>query len=149
MNESLRQYNCLRCRVLSEICGRCDRGNIYCQPCSVVSRRIGLRAANQRYQRTFKGASKHAARQRVYRQKQSVKKDSELKKVTDQGSPLPSVDDVLIKPRNQEVILPASHCHFCGRFVGAWVRNTFYRRRGGDRQRHVELCATSVRSQGP
>ena len=68
------------------ICGRCDRGNIYCAgECAAMSRRASNRRAGARYQRTRRGARRHAARQQEWR-------DREQEKVTQQGcAPVGSV----------------------------------------------------------
>jgi len=61
------------------ICGRCDRGNIFCaKQCAALSRRQSLRRAGARYQRAHRGARHHAARQRAWRERQ-------LEKVTHLG----------------------------------------------------------------
>jgi hypothetical protein len=65
---SYRLYNCRRCAVQVRICRHCDHGNIYCAgECSRICRRESLRRAGARYQRTRRGASCHAARQRAWR----------------------------------------------------------------------------------
>jgi hypothetical protein len=77
--ESYRLYSCRGCGVSVSICGRCDRGNIYCAgECSAVSRRASNRRAGARYQRTRRGARRHAARQQTWRERQ-------IDKVTHQG----------------------------------------------------------------
>lgn len=77
--ESYRLYSCRRCDVSVSICGRCDRGNIYCAgECATVSRRESNRRAGARYQRTRRGARRHAARQQRWRERQ-------LDKVTQRG----------------------------------------------------------------
>jgi len=65
--------------VSVSICGRCDRGNIFCPgECAAVSRRESRRRAGARYQRTRRGARRHAARQQAWRERQ-------LEKVTHLG----------------------------------------------------------------
>lgn len=77
--ESYRLYSCRGCGVSVSICGRCDRGNIYCVgECATVSRRASNRRAGARYQRTRRGARRHAARQQAWRERQ-------LEKVTHLG----------------------------------------------------------------
>ena len=77
--ESYRLYSCRGCSMLVSICGRCDRGNIYCAgQCAAESRRASNRRAGARYQRTRRGARRHAARQQAWR-------DREEAKVTQQG----------------------------------------------------------------
>ena len=53
-----------RCEMRTVVCKRCDRGNIYCgKECSSQARRENLRAANRRYQRSFRGRMANAERQ--------------------------------------------------------------------------------------
>ena len=69
--ESYRLYSCRGCSVSVSICGRCDHGNIFCAgECAAVSRRESGRRAGARYQRTRRGAHRHAARQRQWRERQ-------------------------------------------------------------------------------
>jgi hypothetical protein len=77
--ESYRLYSCRGCSVSVSICGRCDRGNIFCAGgCAAVSRRESRRRAGARYQRTRRGARRHAARQEAWRERQ-------IDKVTHRG----------------------------------------------------------------
>lgn len=80
LEDTHRLYNCTRCGVQVRICRRCDRGNCYCPgPCAAVRRQESLRRAGNRYQCSYRGACRHAARQRVWRTRQT-------QKVTHQGS---------------------------------------------------------------
>jgi len=57
--------------VSVSICGRCDHGNIFCAgECAAVWRRESGRRAGARYQRTRRGAWRHAARQQAWRERQ-------------------------------------------------------------------------------
>jgi hypothetical protein len=77
--ESYRLYSCRCCGVSVSLCGRCDRGNIYCAgECAVKCRRESRRRAGARYQRTRRGAQCHAARQQAWRERCA-------QKVTHQG----------------------------------------------------------------
>jgi hypothetical protein len=77
--ETYRLYSCRGCSMLVSICDRCDHGNMYCPgECAAVSRRAANRRAGARYQRTRRGARRHAARQQGWR-------DREIEKVTQQG----------------------------------------------------------------
>ena len=68
-----RLYNCQRCRMQVCICARCDCGNLYCPgECAQFSRRESVRRAGARYQRSFRGARKHAERQRRYRERRKL-----------------------------------------------------------------------------
>jgi hypothetical protein len=79
--QSYRLYSCRRCAQQVRICRRCDRGHQYCGgECAPVRRRESLRRAGARYQLSYRGACRHAARQRVWRARQ-------MQKVTHQGSP--------------------------------------------------------------
>ena len=80
--ETHRLYSCARCHRQVQICRHCDHGNLYCaQACAKVRRRESVRRAGERYQRSYRGACQHAARQRIWRTRQR-------QKVTHQGSPL-------------------------------------------------------------
>jgi hypothetical protein len=78
--ETYRLYSCGRCAQQVRICRDCDRGNQYCAgECARMRRRESLHRAAQRYQRSYRGACRHAARQRVWRERH-------VQKVTHQGS---------------------------------------------------------------
>ena len=78
--ESYRLYSCRRCARQVRICRRCDRGNRYCaEGCARICRRESRCRASERYQQSYRGALKHAARQRAWRGR-------EQQKVTHQGS---------------------------------------------------------------
>ena len=79
--QSYRLYSCRRCAQQVRICRHCDRGHQYCGgECAPVRRRESLRRAGAHYQLSYRGACRHAARQRVWRARQT-------QKVTHQGSP--------------------------------------------------------------
>jgi hypothetical protein len=72
--ESYRLYNCGRCRQQVRICGDCDRGNRYCEgECAAVRRRESLHRAGTRYQCSYRGACRHAARQSAWRERRAQK----------------------------------------------------------------------------
>lgn len=78
--QSYRLYNCACCAQQVRICRYCDRGNLYCAGgCAAVRRRESVRRAGERYQLSYPGACRHAARQRAWRERQAHK-------VTHQGS---------------------------------------------------------------
>jgi len=65
----VRVYDCRRCGVCVRVCTGCDRGQVFCAAeCSRLSRRESVRRAGARYQRSRRGAHRHAARQRRWRQ---------------------------------------------------------------------------------
>jgi hypothetical protein len=67
-----RVYCCRRCGIEAWVCQGCDHGQIYCAgECSKLCRRESLQSAGARYQRTRRGAHRHAARQRRWRQRQT------------------------------------------------------------------------------
>jgi hypothetical protein len=135
---SHRLYHCLCCGVQVLICRGCDRGNVYCEGrCAAVRRREGLRRAGERYQNSFRGAVRHAARQRTWRRRRA-------EKVTHQGSAAtggaatvttPAADLVVddADPAERYVVplvrhsrpaisrAPALRCCFCGRRLGAFT----------------------------
>jgi hypothetical protein len=78
--QSYRLYSCQRCAQQVRICRYCDRGNQYCAgECARIRRCESVRRAGVRYQLSHRGARCHAARQRVWRERQ-------VQKVTHQGS---------------------------------------------------------------
>lgn len=83
-----RRFLCVRCRAPVLVCSHCDRGQIYCAgTCAQEARACAQRAAGRRYQSSFRGRLKHAARSARDRARQKI--------VTHQGSPLEPRDDVV------------------------------------------------------
>ena len=120
-----RRYRCVRCGKEVLICSACDHGNRYCAgDCAKLARSHSTKQAGRRYQTSPKGRIKHAARQRGYMLK--------FQKVTHQGSPPRSPDDLLlpIPTGNPEIAVhDPAHCHFCNRPLVQFVRNDCLRRR--------------------
>ena len=132
--KSYRLYNCARCAVQVCICSHCDRGDQYCaDDCAQIRRRESVCRAGVRYQRSFRGASKHAARQSAWRARR-------MQIVTHQGS-VPGVDAgivvtsftmteesdvelVALPPVSQRQPLRSlvSRCSFCWRPLPAFAR---------------------------
>lgn len=80
LEDTPRFYHCGRCGEQVRICRRCDRGNTYCAgPCAPIRRREPLHRAGARYQKSYRGACRHAARQSAWRARRA-------QKVTHQGS---------------------------------------------------------------
>ena len=78
--QSHRLYHCAACGQAVHICRACDRGNVYCAgACAPMRRCDSLRRAAAHYQRSHRGATRHAARQSAWRARQ-------IKEVTHQGS---------------------------------------------------------------
>ena len=125
-----RLYHCCRCGMQVCICAQCDCGNLYCPgECARLARRESVRRAGARYQRTLRGARRHAERQRRYRER---KRD-----VTHQGFPLvtsrcsvsrhlvsasESIDVDSKEPLRPPVRLLQTRCAFCGRPLPAFAR---------------------------
>ena len=141
--KTYRFYSCGRCVEQVRICRDCDRGNRYCAgECAKIRRRESLRRAGERYQLSYHGACRHAARQSVWRGRQA-------QKVTHQGSlgsatpvivaaiPIqtttegPHADIASIQPPPQPYrMAPAApSCSFCRRALPAFAR--FGALRGG------------------
>ena len=90
--ETYRLYNCGRCAQQVQICRYCDRGNQYCAgECAQIRRRESLYRAGRRYQGSYRGARRHAARQQVWRARHTQKE-----KVTHQGSLVPVAAVILV-----------------------------------------------------
>ena len=78
--QSHRLYHCAACGQAVHICRACDRGNVYCAgSCAPIRRTESLRRAAARYQRSHRGATRHAARQSAWRARR-------MQEVTHQGS---------------------------------------------------------------
>lgn len=129
MKKNARLFNCILCCQQTVICGCCDRGNIYCgSACSQTARKTSLLAAGRRYQKSWQGRLKHAARQKRYQERLR-------KKMTHQGSPVLSAHDSLpTEPTNP--VLPSKsarvdlhHCHFCQKRCSGLVRLGFIGRK--------------------
>ena len=130
MTTSARLYNCARCHGQVIICRDCDRGNVYCGPaCAVAARRESRRRAAAKYQASRRGRFSNADRQRRYRQRQR-------QKVTHQGSPPTSPNDLLARALSQRQralivdVWPQTatvHCHRCHRPCGPLLRRGFIR----------------------
>jgi len=112
MKQSSRLFNCVSCCTQTVVCSDCDRGQIYCGKfCSQTARLQLHRAADKRYQESFKGRMKHALRQQRYRESKKI--------VTDQGSTpvmesvvLISVEVPCFEPEIQSMVA-CNVCHFC------------------------------------
>ena len=76
-----RLYSCARCGAQVNLCLRCDRGNRYCvEGCARIRRRESLLRAGARYQRSYRGACRHAARQYAWRARCAQKVRNEMAK---------------------------------------------------------------------
>lgn len=148
--KTYRLYSCGRCAQQVRICCDCDRGNRYCAgECARMRRRESLRRAAERYQLSYRGACRHAARQRAWRVRRA-------QKVTHQGSLATAVafivgsistttegthaDIASIEPQPHATVLEradrgahgrwpvhytvpaAARCCFCGRALSRFAR---------------------------
>ena len=124
------------------ICSHCDRGQVYCRlDCRATARRLQLRAANLRHQRSQEGQLDHRDRQRDYRQRRAqAAHTSTEKSVTDHGSkghpadetvedapvdeaePAVSAGLIRLRPPQSGFRLHRSPivCRYCGR-SGLWI----------------------------
>ncbi len=126
-----RLYHCCRCGMQVCICAQCDCGNLYCPgDCAELARRESVRRAGARYQRTPRGARRHAERQRRYRQRRR-------QGVTHQSFPLVTSrcsvsrhlvsasesSDVDVKEPSLPLVPPLQRrCAFCGRPLPPFAR---------------------------
>ena len=137
---SYRLFNCRRCAQQVRICRRCDHGHQYCTgECARIRRRESLQRAGARYQMSYRGACRHAARQQRWRARQH-------QKVTHQGS-LEAVIAVIVAtssttPTGHDAahaavalsshriawlldrsVRPRPRCGFCGRPLSRFARS--------------------------
>ena len=100
--KTYRLYSCGRCVEQVRICCDCDRGNRYCAgECAKIRRRESLRRAGERYQLSYRGACRHAARQSAWRERQA-------QKVTHQGS-LPTADTLIVAAISTQTATQGTH----------------------------------------
>ena len=130
MESSGRLFLCAKCRKQVLICRGCDHGQCYCPECAPTVRRGAVREAGKRYQNTRRGRHTHAERSRRYRARQN--------KVTHQGSPRLTPDDVLVtnsttrlavSPNPLSSPVSSPRCHFCAGRCSDFVRTGHLRRR--------------------
>jgi hypothetical protein len=100
--KTYRLYNCGRCAQQVRICRDCDRGNRYCAgECAALRRRESLLRAGRRYQRSYRGACAHAARQSAWRERQT-------QEVTHHGS-IPSAVSVTVANNATQTTTQGTH----------------------------------------
>ncbi len=126
-----RLYNCQCCRMQVCICAQCDCGNLYCPgECADLSRRESVRRAGARYQRSFRGARKHAERQRRYRERRKsevthhtfslVRTGCSVLRCPMTASELIDVDSK--EPLRTSICSLQRCCTFCGRLLPEFAR---------------------------
>lgn len=147
-----RILTCAWCSVLAVMCQDCDYGNRYCcKNCAQQGRQRSLRLAGARYQKSFEGAKKHAARQAAYEIRQR-------EKLTHQSFPGES-SPVIVEQAEQEASQPPVaqlhipqtllHCTSCGQQCVFVVRRWTWqhlRRRTQRRQGEKYDCCQRGRS---
>jgi hypothetical protein len=100
--KTYRLYNCGRCAQQVRICRDCDRGNRYCAgECAGLRRRESLLRAGRRYQRSYRGACAHAARQSAWRERQG-------QEVTHHGC-IPSAVSVTVANNSTQTTTQGTH----------------------------------------
>jgi hypothetical protein len=127
-----RLYNCQRCRMQVCICAHCDCGNFYCPgECAQRARRESVRRAGVRYQSSFRGARKHAERQRRYRERRKLEVTHHAFSLVATGCSLmryPTTKSELIDVDSNEPLRPPisppvqRRCAFCGRLLPEFAR---------------------------
>jgi hypothetical protein len=126
-----RLYHCCRYGMQVCICAQCDCGNVYCPgECTQLARRESVRRAGERYQRTFRGARKHAERQRRYRERQKLEVTHRAFSLATTGCTVSrhpqtasELFDVDFKETPGCPIRPLqTRCAFCGRMLPAFAR---------------------------
>ena len=125
-----RLYHCCRCGMQVCICAQCDCGNLYCPgDCAELARRESVRRAGVRYQRTLRGARKHADRQRRYRERKRDVTHHGFSLVTSGCSvsrhPVIASEPIDVdfeEPSRHPIRLLQGRCAFCGRPLPAFAR---------------------------
>jgi hypothetical protein len=126
-----RLYYCRRCAMQVCICAQCDCGNVYCPgECTQLARLESVRRAGARYQRTYRGARKHAERQRRYREQQKLEVTHHAFSLVTTGCNVPShhiaVSELIDVDSKETLGLPIcllqGRCAFCGRSLPAFAR---------------------------
>ncbi len=149
-----RILKCGWCGILVVLCRECDYGNKYCsENCSKKARKRTLKAAGARYQSSFEGARKHAARQAAYEQRRAEK----LTQQSFQGEKSPAIVGQVEQASQAPAIeleMPKTplQCNSCGLrcvfVVRRWTRRHLRRRPhrrqgekydGGQRSRSRDL----------
>ena len=106
-----RLYSCARCGAQVSLCVRCDRGNRYCMSgCARIRRRESLRRAGARYQQSYRGACRHAARQGAWRARCA-------QKVTQQGSAAADISGTVVLVVTDETLSVACDDQFLSEFL--------------------------------
>ena len=132
--QTYRLYNCARCAQQVHICRRCDRGNQYCAgECAQIRRRESLQRAGERYQRSYRGACAHAARQRAWRERQT-------QEVTHHGSLSSALWVTVASSSTQTTIEQGTHVDIAAVEARAQAQSSCElagRRELGDSRRHA------------
>ena len=126
-----RLYHCRRCGMQVCICAQCDCGNLYCPgQCAELARRESVRRAGARYQRTLRGAGRHAERQRRYRERKKFEVTHHTFSLARSRCSVlryPVIASESIDVASKELPRPPmpflqTHCAFCGRPLPVFAR---------------------------
>jgi hypothetical protein len=139
VQETIRRFLCVGCRVVAYLCTACDRGQRYCSgECARGARRRSQRESDRRYQSSERGRLKHAERARRYRQR--------CRSVTEHSAAVSLEHDVATTSAASEVSTPSLaeemtttlasesstdkkahlgqvNCHSCRRWCDQWIRH--------------------------
>jgi hypothetical protein len=97
-----RVYCCRRCGIAVCVCPECDDGQVFCAgECAISARRESVRRAGARYQKTRRGAHRHAARQRRWRQQQQQRPLLQTSKIVTHHACSTSTTECTVSPEPQ------------------------------------------------
>lgn len=120
---------CAWCHEIAVFCEDCDSRQRYCSDeCARMGRRQSVRQSGARYQRTFEGAQKHAARQASYRVRQHEKVTHQYFSSSDSSEIVEQAEQETTEPTALQLeTTPAPLCcNSCGRrcdfVVRSWSR---------------------------
>jgi hypothetical protein len=100
-----RHFFCRLCSISLNICICCDRNQIYCKNCQIISAGVRIRSAQKKYNKSGKGrATKRGQNKRYYKRRvMHAKKDFQC----DRGSPLENLPVLDLPPVSSVTAVPA------------------------------------------
>lgn len=169
---SSRLFTCARCKKQTRICTFCDTGHIYCSDSCRINRvRKSWRECSARYQSTFKGKKKHAARQARYHAGKKKMTHASSHKVPDPLSPVETTaaNPTIMAAERKETTgepnpepnpehpslnhpqqtRPGVRCDFCGRPCSEFTRLGPLRKKRRKQQRSPRQPVFEKRSNRP
>ena len=139
-----RHYFCLECKTSIAICVCCDRGHIYCAPCSKTCKLKRIKKARHKYIKSPQGIEKRKAQcKRRYKRKETERKklfqgdQGSLYKAETLSEPLPAllraegvVSEASVIDRDEKAPLQSVEqsgkhqvvCAFCGKECAPYQR---------------------------